>query len=295
MRVSVSLGSAYPVENPRDGARFMIEQAAAARGSSLDGLFVGDHHSNAPVSYYQNTPIMGRLLAEWGDAPAGILALIPLWNPVLLAEHVATLASIARGPFVLQAAVGRADFQYTAMGRDARFRPSLFEEGLDIIRRLWAGETVSATHRFQFQDAHIAPLPPEPIEVWIGGSVSATIARAARLGDGWLADPGLTPDQASMQIAEFLERRQVSGRAPSVVATRKDVYVGTSDEEAEGLCGPLLAKGHRGFDPSAVIYGSAETVAAKFRALADLGFTEVVTRSLLPDQAHALSSLERLA
>lgn len=49
----------------------MIERAAAARRSGLHSLFVGDHHATANP-YYQNVPILGRLLAEWGDAPAGV-------------------------------------------------------------------------------------------------------------------------------------------------------------------------------------------------------------------------------
>ncbi|HEX2564828.1 MAG TPA: hypothetical protein VHK25_12975 [Acidimicrobiales bacterium] len=32
--------------------------------------------------------MLGRLLAEWGDRPAGALYLLPLWNPVLVAEQV---------------------------------------------------------------------------------------------------------------------------------------------------------------------------------------------------------------
>ncbi len=47
--------------------------------------------------------MLGRLLAEWGEAPAGCLFLLPLWHPVLVAEQIGTLAAIARGPFVCNA------------------------------------------------------------------------------------------------------------------------------------------------------------------------------------------------
>ena len=87
----------------------MIERAAAARDADLDSLFVGDHHSTGPGAYYQNVPIMGRLLAEWSDRPAGVLFLLPLWNPVLVAEQIGTLASIHAGRFILQCAIGRDD------------------------------------------------------------------------------------------------------------------------------------------------------------------------------------------
>jgi hypothetical protein len=51
----------------------------AARRAALDSLFVGDQHVS-PTPYYQNTPMLGRLLAEWGEAPAGWLFLLPLWH-----------------------------------------------------------------------------------------------------------------------------------------------------------------------------------------------------------------------
>src|SRR6516162_11596188 len=143
MRVGISLTSSHAVKEPREGARWMIERAAAARQSGLDSLFVGDHHST-PGPYYQNVPILGRVLAEWGDAPFGALFLLPLWNPVLVAEQVGTLASLAPGRFILPLAVGAKE-QYAPMGVHVQHRGRHFEAGLDIVRRLLAGETVT-TH-----------------------------------------------------------------------------------------------------------------------------------------------------
>ena len=106
MNIGVSLTSAYSLEDPRTGARMMVERAAAARQAGLDSLFVGDHHAT-PHPYYQNVPMMGRLLAEWSDRPAGCLFLLPLWNPVLVAEQVGTLAAIAQGRFIVQVGLDR--------------------------------------------------------------------------------------------------------------------------------------------------------------------------------------------
>jgi len=293
MRIGISLTSAYRVDNPRDGARWMIERAAAARGADLDSLFVGDHHSTAPGTYYQGVPIMGRLLAEWGDKPAGVLFLLPLWNPVLVAEQVGTLASIHEGRFIIQCAIGRDDPQSPAMGVNAKFRPSMFEESLDIIRRLLAGETVSSDGRFHVTDAHIAPVTPEPVEVWVGGGVSKSIDRAARLGDGWLGDPSYGLNDIGAQAAEFHERVQVHGNAPKAVAVRRNVFVGDTDEEAARVLEPMLAS-FRG-DPTSILYGSAETVARQMKSLAELGFTDVIVRSLVADQRLTIQSIERLA
>src|SRR5262245_18423323 len=105
MRIGISVGSNYDVKDVRSGARFMAERARAAHAAGLYSLFVGDHHVT-PRPYYQNSAILGRMLAEWGERMAGALYLLPLWNPVLVAEQTATLAAIAQGRFVLQCALG---------------------------------------------------------------------------------------------------------------------------------------------------------------------------------------------
>src|ERR1700722_2477580 len=217
MRVGISLTSNHPdAANPRQGARWMIERVAAAQRSGLDTLFVGDQHVS-PTPYYQNTPMLGRLLAEWGTAPAGCLFLLPLWHPVLVAEQIGTLAAIARGPFIMQCGLGWGDDRFAAMGANMRTRPSAFEEALDLVRRLLAGETVSSSGRFRIVEASLALRPADPVEVWIGASAPPAIDRAARLAEGWIASPGLTPDEARVQadVYRSAASRTAKGLAPS--------------------------------------------------------------------------------
>lgn len=293
MRVGISITSFYPVSDVRDGAQRMVDRARAAEAAGLDSLFVGDHHVT-PAPYYQNSVIMGRLLAEWGDRPAGALYLLPLWHPVLLAEQVGTLASLAGGRFVLQCAIGPEDNQFTGMGVPVRQRPSRFEESLDILRRLWAGETVSSRGRWCFEEARIAPCPPEPVEVWIGATASPAIDRAARLGDGWLAAPALTPRGARRQLEEYFERCDAHGRPRGTAAIRRDIYVGRDDDEARATGGSVVEAGYRGFPPDAPIVGGTEQVAEAFGELAAMGYTDVIVRNLVPDPALAVASTERL-
>lgn len=297
MRIGVSLTSAHAVDDPRLGVQWMVERARAAREAKLDSLFVGDHHVTR-VPYYQNVPILGRLLAEWDEKPAGCLFLLPLWHPVLVAEQVGTLAAIARGRFIVQCAVGGGAYdpeQFEAFGVDPRHRPSRFEQALDVIRRLLRGETVTSAGRYEVRNARIAPVPREPVEVWIGASAPVAIDRAARLGDGWLAAPHLTPEEAREQLLLYRERCAAYGRTPTAVAIRRDIYVGTDSAEARSVAEPILARGYRGFDPRACIYGSPEEVAERFLALREMGYTDVIVRHLTNEQTRVLASYERLA
>jgi alkanesulfonate monooxygenase SsuD/methylene tetrahydromethanopterin reductase-like flavin-dependent oxidoreductase (luciferase family) len=271
----------------------MIERTAAARHAGLDSLFLGDHHATAGP-YYQNVPMLGRLLAEWGDAPMGCLFLLPLWNPVLLAEQVGTLAALAGGRFILQCGLGEDAAQFNAMGADIRQRVSAFEESLAIVRRLLAGLVVSSTGRFRFENARVALRPLEPVEVWIGATADPAIDRAARLGDGWLASPGLTPEQARAQITRYRAGCAAEGRRPTAIAIRRDVYVGESKADVEATAGPVIARWYRGFRPEALVAGTVDRVTERFRELAAMGYTDVIVRHLINDQSKILGSLARL-
>jgi len=294
MRIGVSEASARRVRDPRQGARWMVERAAAARRAGLDSLFVGDHHAT-PAPYYQNVPIIARMLAEWGDAPAGCLFLLPLWNPLLLAEQVGTLAAIAGGRFIVQVGLGDDEAQFAAMGTTARTRTSAFEQSLDLVRRLLAGEVVSAAGRFRFREARVALRPAEPVEVWIGASAPPAIDRAARLGEAWLAAPGATLAQAREQLRHYRERCAAHGRTPTTIAIRRDIYVADSRADAEAATGAIMTAGYRGFDPSAPVIGTVDEVVERFRALGSLGYTDVIVRHVTDDQPYVLASLARLA
>jgi alkanesulfonate monooxygenase SsuD/methylene tetrahydromethanopterin reductase-like flavin-dependent oxidoreductase (luciferase family) len=295
MRVGISLTSNYPdVNDARQGARWMIERAAAARRAALDSLFVGDQHVS-PTPYYQNTPMLGRLLAEWGEAPAGCLFLLPLWHPLLVAEQIGTLAAIAQGRFIMQCGLDWGDARFAAMGANIRTRPSAFEEALDIIRRLLAGETVSSAWRFRIAEASLALRPAEPVEVWIGASAPPAIDRAARLAEGWIASPGLAPEDARTQADFYREQCAAYGRQPGAVALRRDIYVGESSSEAQAVLQHALSRGYRGIAAEALIAGSVDQVAEQFRSFAEIGYTDILVRHLTNDQPKVLRSLQRLA
>ncbi|HBF63818.1 MAG TPA: hypothetical protein DDW59_10310 [Gammaproteobacteria bacterium] len=294
MRIGISISSSYRVEDPRLGARFMIERARVARQADLDSLFVGDHHVTASP-YYQNTPMLGRLLAEWHNKPAGALYLLPLWHPVLLAEQIATLAAITPGRFIMQCGLGWEPHQSAGMGVDIKQRAAMFEASLEVMQRLWAGETVSENRFWNIQDAHIAPLPAQSIEVWVGSGAPAALHRTARMAEGWLASPSLDRATAAHQLNQYRQACAEFDRKPRAIAIRRDIFIGDNHSEAQSFKRRMIAKGYRGFAEEAILAGTVETVAAEFAALAELGFTDIVVRNMASDQSAALATIERLA
>ena len=293
MKIGISVCSLHAVTDPSEGATNMIERAAAARDAGLDSLFVGDHHVT-PIPYYQNNVILARMLAEWGDRPFGALYLLPLWHPVLLAEQVATLAAIGAGRFIMQCGLGD-EPQGSRMGIDLSKRVGMFVSSLESLRGLWAGDKVSESRYWGLDGASISPLPSKAVEVWIGATADGAIRRAARLGDAWLAAPGLTMSAAAEDLLRYHDYCNKYGSKPAATAIRRDMYVGESAEEATRTMAPYIEKGYRGIDPSALLVGSEDQVAEKLSILDEQGFTDVIVRNISSDQSQSLSSIERLA
>ena len=294
MRIGISVQSAYRVDDPAQGVRHMLERAEAASQADLDSLFVGDHHVT-DYAYYQNSPILGRMLAHWHGKPAGALYLLPLWHPVLLAEQISTLAAIMPGRFIMQCGLGGLPDQSAGMGIDMSQRVAMFEDSLAIMRQLWAGETVSHDRFWHLENAHIAPLPAQDIEVWIGAIAPAAINRTARLAEGWLGTPSATPQQAKEQLNQYRQACAEHQRTPSAVALRRDIFIAGSVNEADAFRSHAVAKGYRGFPKEALICGDVSQVAAQFAEFSEAGFTDIVVRNMSSDQGQALATIEALS
>jgi alkanesulfonate monooxygenase SsuD/methylene tetrahydromethanopterin reductase-like flavin-dependent oxidoreductase (luciferase family) len=284
MRIGISIGTAFSTAGPRgqrEGPLTVVGQMQAANRVGLDSLTLGDHHATGPGGYVQNVPMLGRLLAEWTDRPAGCLFLVPLWNPVLMAEQIGTLAALSSSPFIIQAGLGGGGAQFKAMGADLSQRAARLEEGILVAQALLRGETVES-ELLAIQGARVAPLPPEGTEWWIGGGVERAIDRAARLGDCWYGNADLTPETAARDIALYREACARHDRTPVRIPIRKDVLVAEDRAEAEKVGDALVAGGYRGFERGAVAYGDPESVAEQLSVFGELGFTDVIIRTMSP-------------
>lgn len=293
MRLGISLSSSRPHGDAvahANGARSIVERAREANQAGLDSLTLGDHHAMA-TPYYQNIPMMGRLLAEWDpDRPVGCLFLLPLWHPVLVAEQVATLATMSDAPFIIQTGIGGGDQQFAAMGASLTTRAVALEESVRIIKELLAGESVSS-ETYGLTEAHISPLPPHGVEWWMGAGVTNALRRAARLGDAWYTDPRVTPDSLGAPLANYERFCAEAGTTPTTVV-RKDVVVLRDGDRARRIGDTLVAAGYRGMDSSQLVYGGVEEVVDRLAPFQGMGVSELMVRCMSVDEPDALETIE---
>ncbi len=289
MKLGVSLASVHVVDDHASGAQWLIERARVCAEAGLDLLSMGDQH-NVPVPYYQNVPMIGRLMAEWPtDRPIGALFLLPLWHPVLAAEQIGTLATMSRVPFVIQTGIGGGESTFAALGKQLNRRAKDLDESIRVIKALLSGETVHS-ERFGITGAHISPRPPVGVEWWIGAGAPVALERAARAGDCWYGNADLTPESGAAQLATYLDACERHGRTPHA-AVRKDVIVLADGDRARRLGDDLVAAGYRGMPRAAVAYGGVDDVAEQLSVFKDIGFDEVTVRCMMVSQADAVETL----
>jgi alkanesulfonate monooxygenase SsuD/methylene tetrahydromethanopterin reductase-like flavin-dependent oxidoreductase (luciferase family) len=113
------------------------------------------------------------------------IAIIPYrQNAALVAKQAATLQHLSGGRFVFGVAVGGRPDDYEVSGVPMAGRGRRFEEMLDQMKRLWAGEEVGYAGGV---GPDVSDNPPPLI---VGGQVDATFRRAAAYGDGWIMGGG---------------------------------------------------------------------------------------------------------
>jgi alkanesulfonate monooxygenase SsuD/methylene tetrahydromethanopterin reductase-like flavin-dependent oxidoreductase (luciferase family) len=114
----------------------------------------------------------------------------PTRETTLLARQTATIDALSGGRLTLGVGIGVRENDYLATGFDFHRRGRRVDEQLPILRRLWAGESLSN------ETGAIGPPPARPggPELLIGGYVPAVARRIASWGDGYMAPGGGEPE-----------------------------------------------------------------------------------------------------
>jgi alkanesulfonate monooxygenase SsuD/methylene tetrahydromethanopterin reductase-like flavin-dependent oxidoreductase (luciferase family) len=242
---SVRFGLWYDFRNPGPSApafedlyASILDQIVAGEAMGFDSVWLTEHHF--VDDGYTPSPLV--LAAAIGARTQRMrigtnLIILPLHDPVRIAEDAATLAILTRGRFDLGVAIGYRQTEFEAFGRSLKQRPSLMEEAVEVIRRAWRGDALNfAGKRFNYGAVRVTPQAATPPRLFIGGMAQPAIERVARIGDGLLSTGGIGHDL-------YIEALRSQGRDPAegrIVAGNWAIIAEDPQAEAEKLAPYIL-------------------------------------------------------
>jgi len=214
MKLGIYLNSQHRErDDPARRLAETLEQARMIRALGFDSIWAGEHHLVPGFHYFPQLPLLVRIAVEAEGLMLGThVTLLPLHNPVELAEIGAFLDLASGGKFLLGVGLGYRPEEFAAFGVPMGERVSRLTEGVEIIRRLWTEDRVTHQGRhWQFSDASIRPRPLQSRPpILIGAQAEPAIQRAARIGDGWLLVPTPTMEKLSEQMALYRSARSAA-------------------------------------------------------------------------------------
>jgi alkanesulfonate monooxygenase SsuD/methylene tetrahydromethanopterin reductase-like flavin-dependent oxidoreductase (luciferase family) len=111
---------------------------------------------------------------------------LPRRRPWKLARETATLDRLSSGRLILGVGIGLGHTEWDDLGEetDPKSRGEMLDEALQVLTKLWSGETFSFQgEHYQVMNARFLPTPLQPhIPIWVGGfwPNKAPMRRAAR-------------------------------------------------------------------------------------------------------------------
>ena len=226
----------------------VVAEAKLAEAVGFDYCFFGEHHQDKDGFLPSPLIVATAVAAQTTTLTVGTsVILLPLHNPVHLAEDVITLDLVSKGRIILGVGLGYQEADFRAFEVPVRQRVGRFEEGVEIIRHCWSGEPFSFHGEFhRLENLHIRPSPfqqPAP-PLWIGASTPPGARRAGRMADGFVAGPSTDLGSTIELVDAYREAAVNAGREP-MVALMRDAWVAETRAEAEAVYGPEVMTAYR--------------------------------------------------
>src|SRR5215469_4482597 len=182
--------------NERDANAFVADilaEAVYAEEVGLHSAWIGEHHFSplgvlsCPDLVLANVAARTRRIRL---APA--VTVLPLHHPIRVAEQWATLDLISGGRVDFAAGRGYDRREYMPFKVSFDDNQEIFEEGMEVVRRLWASDG-PFSHRgkhYQFEEVAITPRPVQcPLPAYVASFSQPSIELAGRLGCGLIVAP----------------------------------------------------------------------------------------------------------
>jgi alkanesulfonate monooxygenase SsuD/methylene tetrahydromethanopterin reductase-like flavin-dependent oxidoreductase (luciferase family) len=184
-------------DNRRGANQFVadiLDETVYADALGYHSAWIGEHHFNSLGVLSCPDLVLANAAARTKNirlAPA--VTVLPLHHPIRVAEQWATLDLLSDGRVDWAAGRGYDRREYEPFKVDFDDNQAIFEEGMEVVRRLWQAGDERISHRgkyYRFEDIRITPQPVQkPIPSYVASFSKPSIELAARLGCGLVVAP----------------------------------------------------------------------------------------------------------
>lgn len=248
MRFGVCPGFVAPADSGitwRDMAADWTRAAVELEELGYDSIQTVEHHFQADG--HQPSPLLALAAAAAVTERIGLMTnilLVPLYNPVKLAEDVAVLDQLSGGRVTLGVAPGYVPEEFAGLMVPYAERFKRFEECLDILQAAWTQETFSYDGAFYVvPETRLSPAPlqqdPHP-PIWYGVSGPRLLRRAARRRCVLVASPRHTESELAEHFATYDAHCAEFAWTPTERPIMRGVFVDESRERARELAAPAV-------------------------------------------------------
>jgi probable F420-dependent oxidoreductase len=231
MQIGIQLPSTTIGQDPADITRFTQNAESASfhhvsLGEHILWAVPGDGDPRASHTYHDVLTTIAYLAAVTTTIelfPA--LFVMPQRQAQLVAKQCAQVDILSHGRLRISVGVGSLTPEYDALGADFHHRGSIMEEQIALMRALWSNDWTSFEGRFHHIAGATLGITPiqRPIPVWIGGGSDAALARAGRIGDGWIATARTENLEAS--VGKIHAAAEAAGRDPNSVGIQGRIFL----------------------------------------------------------------------
>ncbi|MGH7894243.1 MAG: LLM class flavin-dependent oxidoreductase, partial [Candidatus Binatia bacterium] len=168
-----------------------LDMCEWADGVGLDVVAISEHHGVDDGYMPSPVTLAAAIAGRTKRLRINIAAiLVPLHDPVRLAEQLATAALVSDGRVSIVAGMGYRPEEFEMAGVDRTQRGKLFDEYVGVLQQAWTGEPFA----WRGRTVRVTPAPKAPPPILVGGSTAKAARRAARLRCGFfpaVGDPEL--------------------------------------------------------------------------------------------------------
>ena len=250
----------------------LLEEVQEAERAGFAFCLIPEHHQGPDPGIAAPLTLAAVVLSKTQSMLVGTGILVAgVHHPVHLAEQVTMLDHLSDGRFVLGVGAGyqAADFDPFGVALDSR--TARLEEVLVAAGALFESPVASFHgEHFSFKDVKLRPRPrsfPRP-PIWVGSWSKKGVNSAARLADGWIADPIRSDDEIASLTAEYRTACLRQGR-PGTVTVMREAWIDRDCDRAMARFGPVIEPIYRYYLRRQAYRGPHENGEVRFAHIAD--------------------------